>query len=196
VTGTHRTSFCVVALFVGASLGLAQQPGATRDAITVHTMLNRTLFTVGEPIQLSVMISNASTASLLIPNRLSFFGDSQGQLTVELTTDTGSPVSGISMVFDCKDYKETKLTYQFALTDYILLRPETSYIQQISLLRLFPQLEPGSYRLKSRYSAGLFPLGCLKFNQEEVDKFPLKAWKGTAAANEVSFTILPKATKR
>jgi hypothetical protein len=183
-------------LFIGASLGLAQQPGVSRDAITVHTVLNRTLFAVGEPIQLSVMISNVSTQPLLIPNRLSFFGDSQGQLTVELTSDEGSPVSGISMAFDCKDYKATKLTYQFVLTDYILLRPATSYMQQISLLVLFPELEPGSYHLKSSYSAGLFPLGCQRFNHEEIDKFPLKAWKGSTAANEVSFKILPKATKR
>jgi hypothetical protein len=197
VTGTQRNSFlCVVALFIGASLGLAQQPGVSRDAITVHTVLNRTLFAVGEPIQLSVMISNVSTQPLLIPNRLSFFGDSQGQLTVELTSDEGSPVSGISMAFDCKDYKATKLTYQFVLTDYILLRPATSYMQQISLLVLFPELEPGSYHLKSSYSAGLFPLGCQRFNHEEIDKFPLKAWKGSTAANEVSFKILPKATKR
>jgi len=159
-------------------------------------MLNRTLFAVGEPIQLSVMISNVGTQPLLIPNRLSFFGDSQGQLKVELTADSGSPVSGISMTFDCEDYKDMKLTYQFVLTDYILLRPATSYIQQISLLVLFPELEPGSYRLKSSYSASLFPLGCQRLNQGEIDKFPLKAWNGSTAANEVSFTILPKATKR
>ena len=196
MTGAQRTSLCVVAWLVGASLAFAQRPGVTRDAIAVHIMLNRTLFAVGEPIQLSVMISNVSTQSLLIPNRLSFFGDSQGVLTVELTGDSGSPVSGISMAFDCKDYKEMKLTYEFVLTDYILLRPATTYTQQISLLVLFPELEPGSYHLKSSYSAGLFPLGCQRLKQEEIDKFPLKAWKGSTAANEVSFTILPKATQR
>ena len=119
-------------------------------------MLNKTLFAVGEPIQLGVMISNVGTQPLLIPNRLSFFGDSQGELTVELTGDNGSPVSGIRMTFDCKDYKESKLTYEFVLADYILLRPATSYTQQISLLVLFPELQPGSYHLKSSYSAGLF----------------------------------------
>jgi len=196
VTGTQRISLCVVAWFVCAPLAFAQRPGVTRDAITVHIMLNKTLFAFGEPINLGVMISNIGTQSLLIPNRLSFFGDSQGELAVELTTDTGSPVSGISMVFDCKDYKETKLTYQFVATDYILLRPATTYIQEISLVVLFPELEPGSYHLKSSYSAGLFPLGCQRLKQEEIDKFPLKAWKGSTAANDVSFTILPKATKR
>jgi hypothetical protein len=159
-------------------------------------MLNRTLFAVGEPIQLGVMISNVGTQPLLIPNRISFFGDSQGELTVELTDESGTPVSGISMAFDCKDYKETKLTYEFVMADYILLRPATTYIQQISLLVLFPQLSPGSYHLKSSYSASLFPLGCRKLNQVEIDKFPFKAWSGSTAANEVSFTILPKATKR
>ena len=196
MTGTQRTSLCVVALFVCPSLAFAQRPGATRDAIAVHIILNKTLFAVGEPIQLGVMISNVGTQSLLIPNRLSFFGDTQGKLTVELTSDSGSPLSGIGMAFDCKNYKETKLTYEFVLADYILLRPATSYIQQISLLVLFPELQPGSYHLKSSYSAGLFPLGCLRLDQQEIDKFPLKAWNGSTAANEVSFTILPKATKR
>ena len=196
MTGTERTSLCVVALFVCASLLFAQRTGVTRDAITVHVMLNKTLFAVGEPIQLGVMISNVGTQPLLIPNRLSFFGDSQGELTVELTGDNGSPVSGIRMTFDCKDYKESKLTYEFVLADYILLRPATSYTQQISLLALFPELQPGSYHLKSTYSADLFPLGCRRLSQKEIDSFPLKAWKGSTAANQVSFTILPKATKR
>ena len=195
MTGTQRICLCVVVLFVCAPLAFAQRPGVTRDAIAVHVMLNKTLFAVGEPINLGVMISNVGTESLLIPNRLSFFGDSQGELTVELTSDSGSPVSGIRMTFECKDYKETKLTCEFVLADYILLRPATSYTQQISLLVLFPELQPGRYRLKSSYSAGLFPLGCLRLKQEEIDKFSLKAWNGSTVANDVSFTILPKATK-
>jgi hypothetical protein len=115
---------------------------------------------------------------------------------VGLADESGSPVSGISMAFDCKDYRETKLTYEFVLADYILLRPATTYVQQISLLILFPDLQPGSYHLKSSYSAGLFPLGCQRLSQGEIDKFPLKAWSGSIAANEVSFTILPTAQKR
>jgi len=195
VTGTQRTSLCVAAWFVCASLAFAQRPEVPSDAVAVHIILNKTLFAVGEPIQLGVMISNVGTEPLLIPNRLSFFGDSQGQLTVQLTSDSGSHVSGIRMTFDCKDYKETKLTYEFVLANYILLRPATSYTQQISLLVLFPELQPGRYRLKSSYSAGLFPLGCLRLKQEEIDKFSLKAWNGSTVANDVSFTILPKATK-
>ena len=195
MTGTQRTSLCVAAWFVCASLAFAQRPEVPSDAVAVHIILNKTLFAVGEPIQLGVMISNVGTEPLLIPNRLSFFGDSQGQLTVQLTSDSGSHVSGIRMTFDCKDYKETKLTYEFVLANYILLRPATSYTQQISLLVLFPELQPGRYRLKSSYSAGLFPLGCLRLKQEEIDKFPLKAWNGSTVANDISFTILPKATK-
>ena len=195
MTGTQRTSLCVAAWFVCASLAFAQRPEVPSDAVAVHIILNKTLFAVGEPIQLGVMISNVGTEPLLIPNRLSFFGDSQGQLTVQLTSDSGSHVSGIRMTFDCKDYKETKLTYEFVLANYILLRPATSYTQQISLLVLFPELQPGRYRLKSSYSAGLFPLGCLRLKQEEIDKFSLKAWNGSTVANDVSFTILPKATK-
>jgi len=196
MTGTQRTPLCIAALFICVSLAFAQRPDVTKDAITVHIMLNKTLYAIGEPIQLGVMISNVGTQSLLIPNRLSFFGDAQGQLTVELTGESGTPVSGISMAFECKNYKETKLTYEFVLDDYILLRPTTTYIQRISLPVLFPELQPGSYHLKSRYSAGLFPLGCQRLKQEEIDKFPIKAWSGSTAANEVSFTILPKATKR
>ena len=196
MTGTQRTSLCVAAWFVCASLAFAQRPEVPSDAVAVHIILNKTLFAVGEPIQLGVMISNVGTEPLLIPNRLSFFGDSQGQLTVQLTSDSGSHVSGIRMTFDCKDYKETKLTYEFVLANYILLRPATSYTQQISLLALFPELQPGSYHLKSTYSADLFPLGCRRLSQKEIDSFPLKAWKGSTAANQVSFTILPKATKR
>jgi hypothetical protein len=196
MTRTQRTPLCVAALLVCASLAFAQRPGVTKDAITVHIMLNKTLYAIGEPIQLGVMISNVGTQSLLIPNRISFFGDAQGQLTAELTGESGTPVSGISMAFECKNYKETKLTYEFVLDDYILLRPTTTYIQRISLLVLFPELQPGSYHLKSNYSAGLFPLGCQRLKQEEIDKFPIKAWSGSTAANEVSFTILPKATKR
>ena len=197
MTGIQRTCFCVVVfLSVCASLALAQRLSPTKDAITVHIIPNKTLFAVGEPIQLGVMISNAGTQPLLIPNRISFFGDSQGQLTVELTNENSGPVTGISMTFDCKEYKETKLTYEFVLADYILLRPSTSYIQQISLLVLFPDLQPGTYHLKSSYSAGFFPLGCEKLKPEEIDKFPYKAWRGSMTANEVSFTILPKAPKR
>ena len=58
MAGTQRIPLCVVALFVCAPLAFAQRPGVTRDAIAVHVMLNKTLFAVGEPINLGVMISN------------------------------------------------------------------------------------------------------------------------------------------
>jgi hypothetical protein len=198
MTGTRGASFCLLVWFVCAPLSAAQRQEAAKDAVTVHVMLNKTLFAVGEPIQLNVMISNAGSQPLLIPNRISFFGDSQGELIVELTDEKGAPVSGgVGMAFDCKNYKEAKLTYEFVFNNYVLLRPATSYTQQISLLVLFPALQPGSYRLKSSYSSsGLTALGCENLNKEDIARFPFKAWHGSTGANEVSFAILPKVTKR
>jgi len=187
---------CGVTFLICTSVTFGQRADILPEALRVQTKLVKSKFQLGEPVLFSVIISNVGTQPFLIPNRITFFDDAQGVLSAKLKSLSGNPITGRGMASDCLDYKPTKLLYETVLNEYLLLRPGTSYVQQVSLGGLYNDLRPGMYLLEARYSAGFYLLGCQRWIEEDIEHFPLPAWHGTAAANGVSFTILPSTKKR
>jgi hypothetical protein len=193
---TRKSLLCGAALLICTSVAFGQRADIPAEAVNVHIRFGKSKFHLGEPVLFSVMISNVGTRSFLVPSRISFFGDSQGVLSVELKNQRGKPIKGIGMAFDCSEYPPTKLLYETVLNEYLVLRPGTSYVQQMSLWGLYNDLRPGTYHLKASYSASFTILGGQRWSTEDIEKFPLQAWHGTAVANGTSFTILPSVKKR
>jgi len=192
----QRTLLCGVAISIYASLAFGQRTEIPKDAIQVRIKLDKSKFQVGEEILFKVIISNVGTRPFLIPNQMSSSGPSHGSLNFEVKNQSGKIVAPtIGWASDCFDYKPTKLLYENILNDYLLLRPGTSYVQQTELEGLyrgfFNDLKPGTYHVKSSYSAVFSPLGCQEWIKEDFEKFPFPAWQGTTPLNDISFTILP-----
>lgn len=191
----QKALLCGVALFICASLAFGQRTDIPKEAIKVQIRLDRNEFHFGEEIIFEVIISNAGTQPFLIPNQMLFGSPSHSDLNFEVRDQSGKVVPGVGWAFDCSDYKPTELRYETILNDYLLLRPGTSYVQRTSLGGLYNDLKPGTYHVKTSYSASFSPLGCQRWTSEDIEKFPFKAWYGTTALNDISFTILPKTRK-
>jgi len=192
----RRSLLCGIAFSICASLAFGQRADIPKDAIQVRIKLEKSKFHVGEVILFKVIISNVGTQPFLIPNQMSSSGPSHGELNFEVKNQSGKIVAPtVGWSADCFDYKPTKLHYENILNDYLLLRPGTSYVQQTELEGLYRgfhnDLKPGTYHVKSSYSAEFSPLGCQEWTKEDVAKFPFQAWHGTTSLNDISFTILP-----
>ena len=192
----QRALLCATAILICGPVTLGQRYEVPKEAVSVRIEPVKSKFHIGEPIQFSIMISNVGSQYFLVPNRISYFGESQANLAVELRNQSGTLISGHGESNDCKDTKPTKLLCELVLHDYVLLRPGTSYTQQVSLYGLYGDLKPGIYHLKASYSADLSFGPCQTLIAEDVDKFPLQAWRGTTALNKIYFTILPNTTKK
>jgi len=192
----QRTLLCSVAFCIFTSLAIGQRADTPTKAIKVEVRLDRNKFRLGEQIIFRVIISNVGWQPFLVPNEMKFFTRSHGSLDFEVKNQSGkivAPTAGWAE--DCFDYKPTKLLYENIFSDYLLLPPGTSYIQQTSLGDLYNQLKPGTYHVKSSYSASFSPIGCQKWTAEDVAKFPFQSWQGTTSVNDISFTILPNSKK-
>jgi hypothetical protein len=182
-----------VAFIICASLAFGQRAEIPKDAIQVRIKLDKTKFRVGEVILFKVIISNVGTQPFLIPNQVSSgigTGTSHSEISFEVTDQSGKPLPGYGWDTACGDYKPTKLAFETIFNDYLLLRSGTSFVQQTTL-RLSNDLKPGTYHVRSNYSASFSPLGCQRWTTEDIEKFPFQAWSGTTAVNDISFTILP-----
>ena len=196
MTQFQRILLFVLAFSICALSALGQRTDVPKDAIQVRIELEKGKFHVGEAIVAKVIISNIGRHPLLIPNQVSSSGASHALLTIQVKNQSGkivAPTRGWSD--DCSEYKPTKLLYESVMNDYLLLRPEASYVLQTELDALytgfFNDLKPGTYHVKSSYSAGFSPLGCQEWTKEDVEKFPFQAWQGETQLNNISFTILP-----
>ena len=186
-----------MAFIICASLAIGQRAEIPKEAIQVRIKLDKTKFHVGEAVLFKVIISNVGAQPFLIPNRVSSAGSwpSHSELNFEVSNQSGKPVPGEGWAADCFDYKPTKLAFETILNEYLLLRPGTSFVQQTSLSGLSNNLKPGTYHVKSSYSASFSPLGCQRWTAEDIEKFPFQAWYGTTAVNDISFTVLPNTKK-
>jgi len=187
-----------VAFIICTSLAFGQRAEIPKDAIQVRIKLDKTKFHVGEVIVFKVIISNVGTQPFLIPNQVSSgwpSSPSHSELNFEVRNQSGKPVPGIGWADNCFDYKPTKLAFETILNDYLLLRPGTSFVQQKSLAGLSNDLKPGTYHVKSTYSASFSPLNCERWTAEDIEKFPFQAWYGTTAVNDMSMTVFPNTKK-
>jgi hypothetical protein len=159
---------------------------------------------LGEPIQLRLEISNVSSEPLLAPNSVSLFGTNDAFLEIELRNRKGLVSPRIGMAVDCfpTPAKNKKPLSEIVLTSFLLLRPGTSYVQNIPLYEHLSALDypikPGSYTLRTYYASnGLFyasmcgTRSTLGLTDEDVKSLPFQAWHGKVSSNEISFTILP-----
>jgi hypothetical protein len=191
----QRTLLCCIAFVICASQAFGQRADIPKDAIQVRIKLEKSKFHVGEVILFKVIISNVGTQPFLIPNEVSTLGPSHGELNLQVTDEGGKLLPGASWSSDCLSFKPTKLVCETVLSDYLLLRPGTSFVQRTSLEGLYKDLKPGTYHVKSTYYASFSLLGCERWTSEDIEKFPFQPWYGTTAVNEVAFTILPNIKK-
>ena len=192
----QRILLCGLAFSICASLAFCQRPNIPSEAIKVQIKLDKNRFQPGEEIVFRVIISNTGTQPFLIPNQLMFDTPSHSTLSFEVKNQLGKIVAPtVGWAADCFKSEPIQLLSDDVLNDYLLLRPETSYVQQTLLGGLYNDLKPGTYHLKSSYSASFSPLGCHEWTKEAVEKFPFQAWEGMTSLNDISFTILPNPKK-
>lgn len=186
-----------------------QTDTARREVLDVRISLAQRAFHLGEPIQLRLEISNSGHEPLLVPNSVSLLGNSDAFLEIELRNRKGLVSPRMGMAVDCfpsfpTPAKNKRPPSEIVLTSFLLLRPGTSYVQNIPLYEHLSALEyaikPGSYTLRTYYvSNGLFypstcgTLATQGLTEEDVKSLPFQAWHGKVSSNETSFTILPAA---
>ncbi len=193
----QRTAFlCIISFLFCVSAANGQQSAIPKEALQVRIAPIKKQFQYGESVQLTVTISNVGSQPFLVPNRVSIMGNTRSWLSVDLRNLTGKPPDVGGIAFDCLEYKPTKILPEDVLTDYLLLQPGTSYVQHVGLDVGFGRLPAGNYSLRTSYSASFSPSGCKTWAQEEIDKFPLQAWWGRTAQQELFFTILPRTKKQ
>ena len=196
-----RIALCVLVALIFCSAASGQTDTARKEALDVRISLAQRAFHLGEPIQLRLEISNIGHEALLVPNSVSLFGNSDAFLEIELRSRKGLVSPRMGMAVDCfpTPAKNKRPPSEIVLTSFLLLRPGTSYVQNIPLYEY--AIKPGSYTLRTYYASnGLFypsmcgTLATQGLTEEDVKSLPFQAWHGKVSSNETSFTILP-ATK-
>lgn len=197
---------CVLVALIFCSAASGQTDTARKEALDVRISLARRAFHLGEPIQLRLEISNIGHEPLLVPNSVSLLGNSDAFLEIELRSQKGLVSPHMGMALDCfpTPAKNKRPPSEIVLNSFLLLRPGTSYVQNIPLYEHLSALEyaikPGSYTLRTYYASnGLFypsmcgTLATQGLTEEDVKSLPFQAWHGKVSSNETSFTILPAA---
>jgi hypothetical protein len=185
-------------------MAFAQASKFPPDQLKVHLVLNKQEFRLGERIELKVEILNASQKPLLIANEIYLSSGLVSYLEPELSDSRGPISPRGAIISDRFSPLEKKSASETVLNFFLLLRPETSFVERFKLFDLFDTfgyvLHPGTYSLKAYYSSnGLFyppAYQMLGLTEEDVNSLPFQAWHGKLATNEVSFRILPVAKKQ
>jgi hypothetical protein len=181
----------------------AQAKEIPPDQLKVHLVLNKQKFRLGEPIELKVEVLNASQKPLLVANKIYLSSGSISYLELELSDSKAVIPPRRTIISDQFSPLEKKSASETVLNFFLLLRPETSFVERFKLFDLFYifgyVLHPGTYSLKAYYSSnGLFyppAYQMLGLTEEDVNSLPFQAWHGKIATNEVSFRVL-QATKK
>jgi hypothetical protein len=180
----------------------AQANGAQKDGISVSISLDKKEFHWGEPMQLTVKVTNIGQKPLLVPNFFYLFAGQTAHLEIELSNRKGllSPHRGFAIDKFPDPSKDKRSPSEIYLNSFVLLHPGTSIVQRIALFQELSVLEyevkPGAYKLQGYYSTSglLFPQN-LGLTAEDVKSLPFEAWHGKLPTNEVSFTVLPRASR-
>jgi hypothetical protein len=187
--------------FIFGSVSLGQTDKVPEETIQVSVALDHKEFHLGDPMELRLEISNVGPAPLLVANSVSFFGNSDAFLEIELHNQRGPVQPHIGMAVDCfpTPVKDKRPPSDVVLKSFLVLRPRTSYVQKIALYehlsRLEYELKPGKYTVTAYYSSrGLFypsMCGTQGLTEEDVRSLPFETWHGKVRTNKISFTVLP-----
>jgi hypothetical protein len=197
---------CVLAVFIFSLWVAGQSNYSTKPEISVTMALAKQVFRLGNPMELKIEVTNIGQKAILVPNHLSLFGDEAAHLEIELSNGKAliSPHLGLVVDRFPNPSKNQKSPTEKVLGSFVLLPPGTSFVERIALFDYLSvrkyELKAGNYKLKGYYSSGglFYPpaFQSLELTEEDVKSLPFEAWHGKLATNELSFTILPAASKQ
>jgi hypothetical protein len=182
-----------------------QSNDPTKPEISVTLALAQPVFRMGNAMELKIEITNIGQKPVLVPNRLSLFEGETAHLEIELSRgkELLSPRMTVVVDYFPNPPKIKKSPAEIVLGAFVLLPPGTSFVQRISLsdylaVRKY-DLKVGHYKLKGDYSTGglFYPPGFPQgLSEDDAKSLPFDAWHGKLSTNELSFAILPAASKQ
>ncbi len=197
--------YCLKVLFASLSLialtlqaGNPQNPRNSSPKIEVKLIPEKSAISPGETLNLKVEIWNVGADDIFIAQNINAtFGNSILRLFVKVGSKREGPTGLIadSIPEPDPDFEKT------FVTNWLTLNKAHYYGTLVEMDPVeFPQLRKvGHYTVGAEYySRGISSTpgwngGYLK--QEDIDKLPLKAWKGTIDSNFVTIQVRPRTSK-
>jgi hypothetical protein len=184
----------LLTLVIGASISAQTlEPG-----LTVRLSVAKTKFSVGEPIYVTVKITNVGKQDIFVGRRIPINTDWIYSLVLSLQDQKGN---ASTMLWRARDPvppdPEESLASALAKA-WVALPPGYSYSTAIEIdSETFAFLKkPGRYRLSGTYqSMGMdAPLyyNALLNRPEEMKKLPYRSWEGEVDTNSVWLEIVPR----
>jgi hypothetical protein len=177
----------------GAQTANSPKTGESSPAIELKLIPETRVIRPGETLRIKAELWNVGTDEIIIAQDIeATFGDSD----LELFLEVGSTLEGSNThsVADSIPDPNPDLTKTF-VENWLTLNEAHYYGTYVYMDPMsYPQLrKPGHYRIRAEYtSRGISSVptwngGWLK--QEDIDKLPFKAWKGTINSNFVSIRV-------
>ena len=178
--------------------GNSQNPAGPSPQIAVKLIPEKSVINPGETLKLRVEIWNVGADDILIPQNINAtFGNSILWLFVQVGSKREGPTGPIADRIPQPD-PDFEKTF---VTNWLTLNKAHYYGTLVAMNPTeFPQLrKAGHYTVGAEYySRGISSTpgwngGYLK--QEDLDKLPLKAWKGKIDSNLVTIQVTPRTSK-
>ncbi|MHB8484891.1 MAG: hypothetical protein ACYDCM_04040 [Candidatus Acidiferrales bacterium] len=177
-----------------AQTGNLRNAGESSPEIELKLIPEKTVIRPGETLRIKVELWNVGADDIIIAQHIdATFGNSD----LELFLEVGSTLQGATthLIADSiPDPHSPDLAKTF-VKNWLTLNKAHCYGTYVYMDPMnYPQLrKPGHYRIRAEYSSrGISSVpgwngGWLK--QEDIDKLPFKAWKGTVNSNFVSIQV-------
>ena len=139
----------------------------THDLLKLSISSDKTVYQVGEPTTITVVLENVSEMQITVNKRLEFVGP---EVYLEIQDETGNLLKWLP------PDPPPPLTKD----DFIVVSPgETAGTRTIHIERhLSERLKPGRHTLKATYK-----------NAEDGSRFGLNAWTGMVMSNTITFDV-------
>jgi hypothetical protein len=149
----------------------------------------------GEPVSITVALTNLSNEDLLVGRMLTGVGINPGDITFEVTNLPGQPERGERSATDCFVRSNPDPLPVAVMKRWIALPPHTSFTTSVIL---DPTLlgPPGRHKVTATYeSRGVkeqYWTDCVHATPDEVAKLPFRAWEGRSVSNSIWITVRAK----
>lgn len=166
-----RQSVLILGLIGMVASGYAASPfyKPNREAHLVVSLKSKSTYTAGDPIPVTVMLSNQSQDPILINARLLFNRYPQpGEIsfTIEGPKKQIYPLLKIVTPQDVSG------------TDLLILQPGQTMERQVDLSLMYGVRHKGSYRVQTIY-----------YNAVDLEKDQLRTWRGSLASEPTTFLV-------
>ena len=203
-----RTCYPAALIVLGAQGFLAppvpqeSSVSADRTQIRISVTTTKKKYFLGEPVIVSLEITNVGKAPVLISNSLSVNVtqdvSTAAHLDLEIRDARGQSSPAMDLIADSFGIPSTAPPIKTLLGGWLVLRPKSSYKTATTIDREFFEFlgKPGKYRLLGAYvSPDLFALSTyhqLGLTDEDVKAIPAHCWSGRLKFRPVTFEIAAK----